>query len=591
MVIKLKRKHLLGHRFVVMVMILVCYTGYGQTKNITSRENKSLHNTLDSIFSSFNKTTPGVAVTILQNGKVTAKKAYGLASLEHNVPFTHNTVVRLPYSEGREFISIAAVLMEKEGLLRLDDKVRKYFPRLPAWSEPVTLEDLIHHRSGFADEWDALLLMMARMSNRFDVSQFLNLLYRQPKPEVEPGKGYMYSNSDYGLLRLIMEKAAGENLREWMKKKMFVPLGMTSTLLHDNANETIPGYALRYSGADDKFSSITDDKTSPGGNYYIATTATDLEKWAAAHSDNKSSISKAVQRLLLNPQNMPGAERNYTFGIKIRNDDGNLLVLHQGVNKFTYLTEVPEMGMSIITLGNYWIEYEPYHKNIWQTLLKIPADKPVENKIFKRAAVSYSPQQWEKITGRYYSADTVSFESNVSVHKKTISFILQNDTLKGIDGGFILPLISFSPFIFKNPYAETYFEFSPQGEDLKIHAPSVNKLYHFLKNHIPLWKPSRETLAGFTGKYYSSHLDYYWTLELNDEGNIVLKRPTIADTVLEPEITNQFILKIETFYAGQSDDGRVLFHKDANGNFTHFTVWHPRLMHHRFDKVEVKFIK
>ncbi|HEU0111378.1 MAG TPA: serine hydrolase domain-containing protein, partial [Flavisolibacter sp.] len=338
MVIKLKRKHLLGHRFVVMVMILVCYTGYGQTKNITSRENKSLHNTLDSIFSSFNKTTPGVAVTILQNGKVTAKKAYGLASLEHNVPFTHNTVVRLPYSEGREFISIAAVLMEKEGLLSLDDKVSKYFPQLPAWSEPVTLYDLLNHRSGFADEWATLLLAQASMTNRFDQSQFLNFLYRQPKPEVEPGKGYMYSNSDFGLLRLILEKASGQNLRQWMKLKLFDPLGMTSTLLHDDKDEVIEGFAQQYYKYGKGYKTWTSDKTSPGGNYYIATTVNDLEKWAVVHLDTASIISKAVTKLFRNPQLMPGRDKDYVFGFKEKKLGTHTIRTHQGVNECTYIS-------------------------------------------------------------------------------------------------------------------------------------------------------------------------------------------------------------------------------------------------------------
>src|SRR5688572_12992130 len=90
---------------------------------------------LDSIFSSFNKTTPGAAVTVLQNGKVLAKRSYGLASLEHKVPFKHNSVVRLGYSEGREFMTIAAVLMENAGVLKLSDKIRKYFPQLPSWAE------------------------------------------------------------------------------------------------------------------------------------------------------------------------------------------------------------------------------------------------------------------------------------------------------------------------------------------------------------------------------------------------------------------------------------------------------------------------
>jgi CubicO group peptidase (beta-lactamase class C family) len=74
-----------------------------------------------------------------------------MASLERRVPYTHNTVALLPYSEGREFLTITAVLMEQEGILKLHDKVRMYFPDLAAWAEPITIEQLIHHHSGFAD--------------------------------------------------------------------------------------------------------------------------------------------------------------------------------------------------------------------------------------------------------------------------------------------------------------------------------------------------------------------------------------------------------------------------------------------------------
>ncbi len=67
--------------------------------------NKELEAKIDSFLTSHDNTTsPGVAVTVLENGKVIAKKAYGLASVEHNVPFTHQTVVKMPYSEGRELL-------------------------------------------------------------------------------------------------------------------------------------------------------------------------------------------------------------------------------------------------------------------------------------------------------------------------------------------------------------------------------------------------------------------------------------------------------------------------------------------------------
>jgi D-alanyl-D-alanine carboxypeptidase len=88
--------------------------------------------------------------------------------------------------------------------------------------------------------------MHASMANRFDESQFLRLLYEQPAPEVEPGTGYMYSNSDYGLLRLILEEAAGENLSGYMKRRMFEPLQMNSTRLVGDFSEVIPHHATFY---------------------------------------------------------------------------------------------------------------------------------------------------------------------------------------------------------------------------------------------------------------------------------------------------------------------------------------------------------
>jgi CubicO group peptidase (beta-lactamase class C family) len=183
-----------------------------------------LERRIDEVFGTNGSARAGAAVVVVHDGHVVAQRQYGMASLEHRVPFTTHHVVRLPYSEAREFIAIAAMFMENDGLIRLDDRVRAYFPRLPAWSEEVTIRDLLRHSSGFVDEWSTLLLMHQSMANRFGESQFLRLLYDQPAPEVEPGSGYMYSNSDYGLLRLILEKAAGEGLGRYMKRRMFEPL-------------------------------------------------------------------------------------------------------------------------------------------------------------------------------------------------------------------------------------------------------------------------------------------------------------------------------------------------------------------------------
>ena len=85
---------------------------------VFSQGHTGLNKFLDIVFRSVsNKNSPGCAVTVIQNGKVIAKKAYGMANIELQVPFSHQSVVRIGYSEAREFISIAAVLMET-GLIK-----------------------------------------------------------------------------------------------------------------------------------------------------------------------------------------------------------------------------------------------------------------------------------------------------------------------------------------------------------------------------------------------------------------------------------------------------------------------------------------
>lgn len=561
------------------------------TERITAN-NTALNKKLDSIFSYFNKTTPGAAVTVIQNGKILAKKSYGLASLEHKVPFKHNSVVRLAYSEAREFMVIAAVLMENAGILKLTDKIRKYFPQLPSWAEDVEILDIINHRSGLADEWDAFLLTQASMGNRVDVSQFLQMLYNQPLPEIEPGKGYMYSNSDYALLRLIMEKASGEDLGAWMKKNMFDPLKMQSTVLHSNKEEVLLNRAYNYVRLNNgKYILVMNDKTSPGGNYHIATCANDLEYWAAAHADKNSAISKAVRRLMTNATLIPSfkkAHTNYTFGIKIKEENGFTTIAHEGVNSYTYLTYNPSKSITVILVSNGNPAYESYHKAIHQFLLKTN-EKPFVNKKFIPSPVRYSPEELKRFTGRYIDEDTVAFESYTRQEKNIVHYIIENDSLKvKQDDGPLIPLEYISKNVFKAVGFDVFMEFHPSanGYILKTHVYPALKVYTHIKADIVAWKPSKDQLASFTGKYYSKHLDYYWTIIPDGEGNLIIKRPTIADTKIIPDRENTFLIKIEEYASVESPtNGWIRFHSNENGEITHLTVSHPRLMHHRFDRL------
>jgi CubicO group peptidase (beta-lactamase class C family) len=545
---------------------------------------------VDSIFKPFNnKNSPGCAVTIMENGKVIGKKAYGMASIELGVPFSHHSVVRIGYSEAREFISIAALLMEKDSILSLNDKVRKYFPKLPEWSELVTIWDLLNHRSGFVDEWANLLLMHAAMSNRFDKEQFFRLLYKQPEPEVEPGKGFMYCNSDFGLLRLIMEKASGKNLPDWIKQRIFDPLKMNNTGMQKNALDIIPNRATKYENDGNGFKQDNVQKTSPGGNYFILTCADDLAKWSVAISDPGSEFNAAFKKLLQNVRMIPSKKNHFVTGHSLDTLNDHMVVIHEGVNGENYLSRIPSKGLTVITFGNIDGDgFSEQNKLLRNYVMKVK-EPPFIIPVFAKKPITITETELKKYEGRYRWLNQVSWES-YNEKRKTSDFYVENGKLKSrYTGNYVIELIPVGKDLF---YYEEGF-----GTEIKFIQPEGNAPMRVkvafddgfpgeaMEREAGTWLPSLEELKKITGSYYSKHLEYYWNFELNEQGKMVLRRATMPDAVIEPDGENQFHYITEKG-PGDGFDQWILFNKDAQGKITGLTVWSSRVMHHRFDKVK-----
>lgn len=564
-------------------------------KSVITRDEQigitSLEAKLDSLFASFSKdVTPGCAVTVLKDGKVLVKRSYGMASLEHRVPFSHKTVVRMPYSEAREFIAIAAVLMERDGTLKFDDHVRKFFPQLPAWAEKVTVRDLLNHRSGFSDEWAVLLLTQASMSNRLDESQFLRFLAAQPEPEIAPGKGYLYSNSDFGLLRLVMERASGKKLPDWMQARMFEPLKMRSTLMQRNPLDIVPDKADSYlpAGAN-KYAHARVQKTSPGGNYFILTNAEDMQLWAAAHADSSSEIARAFARLWNEIRKVPGKENHSVVGYSQKQIAEKTVVVHEGVGGWNYLTRIPAERLTIITLGNLHNDgFAEQNQAIVSHLLNVqPPPKPQ----FLVKPIVVEANHLRKYTGKYLWRDQVSWESVVP-SRKFSEFYVEGDKLKVLyNPGYTITLV---------PVGDDIFYFGEEGFGAQFiftggatDAPRRVEVKYddgfpgvtMAKDSTVTWQPTQGQLAAVTGKFYSPHLDFYWTIEQNADGKLFIKRPTIADTPLVPDDgANRFRFNIES-YPGITHSATIQFLHNKTNDITHFIVRSGRIMKHRFEKI------
>lgn len=572
-----------------MLVLLLVIPGKGFTQN-----NAKTERYLDSLFSAFNTgKTPGYAVTIIKDGKVIAKKAYGMASLEFKVPFDHNTVVTLPYSEAREFIAIAAVLLEQEGRMKLEDKARKYFPGLPAWSDAVTIQDLLNHSSGFCDEWATLALTQASMNNRFDVSQFLDFLYNQPLPQVEPGKGYMYSNSDFGLLRLILDKVAGESLPDYLDRKVFSPLAMKSTRMQRSKEDMVPGHAFSYiPGVTGGYRIHLRNKTSPGGNYWILTSANDLEKWAAAHTDENSFIAKAVKRLMQNARPIPVLPgKKYVFGHKISKMESYEMVAHAGVAGFPYLNRVPAAGLSVICTTNFWQAYEKKAEELAGWLLQVRNDGKKALRKFPSTPIHVSKDELHKYAGNYRWLNAMTFQSAVE-RKRFSEFTVIDDSLNWVyTSNDIFPVLPVGKGLFKDGSFPVWLVFEQPHPDsvmkLEIHSQfeTWSEVVSMKKDTVTRQLPPKELLKKLAGLYYSPHLDFYWRIELDVEGRLLLKRPTIADKYLEPGPDGEFRLNVQ-YYEDDESEVWIRFYTNDAGEVTHLDVHHTRLMHHRFDKVK-----
>lgn len=85
------------------------------------------------------------------------------------------------------------------------------------------------------------------------------------------------------------------------------------------------------------------------------------------------------------------------------------------------------------------------------------------------------------------------------------------------------------------------------------------------------------------GTYHSAHLDYTWTLLIDEAGELILRTPTMADIRVEPYQEGEFLLRHEKF-PGVPFYFWIRFHENEAGETTHLTVWNPRLMNHRFDR-------
>jgi CubicO group peptidase (beta-lactamase class C family) len=308
---------------------------------------------IDAIFKDLSTDhSPGCAVGATRGDAPIAAKAYGMADLEHGVALTPQSVFYMA-SVSKQFAALSILLLEHDGKLRLDDRVRTYIPELPDHAATITVRQLLHHTSGLRD----YLALSSLVGNPPDYviteRSVLNMLTRQTRLNFEPGAEHLYSNSGYVLLSIIVHRVSGRPLDEFARERIFTPLGMRSTRFQHDHAAPIPGRSIGYVRRGDSWRIANSmlDVVGDGGMY---STVDDMLRWATAFERPEFSP-------LLSRMQTPGTladgrpiANGYGMGLSTGTYRGVPTVSHGGslAGYRTSFLRLPAEKLTVVTLCN-----------------------------------------------------------------------------------------------------------------------------------------------------------------------------------------------------------------------------------------------
>jgi CubicO group peptidase (beta-lactamase class C family) len=294
---------------------------------------------------------PSASVAVVKDGQVVYLQAYGNARLDPSVP----AAPAMRYSIGsisKQFTAAAILLLQEQGKLSLDDKVAKFLPDLTRANE-ITIRQLLSHTSGYQDYWPQDYVM-PMMLQPVTLQKILDQWARKPL-DFDPGTKWQYSNTNYVIAGLIVEKASGQPLLQFLQEKIFSPLNMKSVADTDRAKlgDTDPAGYLRYA--------LGPPRPAPkeGAGWLfaageLAMPAEDLAKWDISIMDQKllrpSSYHDFETEVLLKN----GLGTRYGLGVDVRSEFGHRVLSHGGeVSGFTSENMVfPDERVAVVALTN-----------------------------------------------------------------------------------------------------------------------------------------------------------------------------------------------------------------------------------------------
>ena len=305
---------------------------------------------------------PGIAVSVVFPDGSTWTGVSGSAILSSKTPVKADTLFSIG-SITKTFIAALALELAERGTIGLDDPLSKYVPTFPNAGQ-ITLRELLDHRSGIHDAFTSPGMAAAIISNPSRIWTVAQVLAKIGKPYFAPGHGYFYSNTNYILLGVVIEKATGQTIASLVRSEFLDPLGMKNTWFQPEEQVPSANFAHGYMGkaskpvdksAGQKMLPYASEATVAGAAGGFVSTAPDLARWASALYGgavlDQSALASMTDVSPTLPYKPPFP---YGFGLEQATISGRLAWGHRGhLDGFwSAIWYLPDLHITIVLLTN-----------------------------------------------------------------------------------------------------------------------------------------------------------------------------------------------------------------------------------------------
>ncbi|MCA2992662.1 serine hydrolase domain-containing protein [Gemmatimonas sp.] len=481
---------------------------------------------------------PGAAVAVWRGGRTVFAKAYGMANLAYEIPFTVSTPTNIG-STSKQFTAFAVMLLVEEGKLSLDDDVRKHLPELKDFGQVVTVRNLLTHTTGYRELYNSLTLTGRRLdeSDYVGREEYIPLVNRQPALQNAPGTEFNYNNTAFGLAAMIVARVSGMPFEAFMAQRVFGPIGLTHTQVRADVRVPVKGATVGYSRSDKDVWRDLGDLGGSMGAGGIYTTLGDLQKWAEHLANPKVGTKASVAQMMTPFTLTDGKSTGYGLGLFVDTQNEQKRVHHGGadVSHRSMLALYPDLNAGITVQSNDGAFDSSIAFRLAEAFFPELAPKPVVARAPFDAS-KYEAKKFDEFAGQYALDAAPAF---------VLTFSRAGDTLyTQATGQGKLRLTPTSDTSFAVQGVQASVEFSRDAAKKVNGATLVQNGARQRASRregpvVAAWAPSATELAAISGRFFSEELETFWDIALVN-GTLVAKQRRATDVPLRVTAKDTF---------------------------------------------------